>query len=131
MLEYTEGEQPWARSNPGQLRCPYCGGKNVINAYDDIADDELRMEFYCDNSDCEVRTFTIIPLRTNGPVAWKRADVAALEAVDRGIGDEQLPEIIDLFKDWGKVEEHTAGILPRRRRSTEVILKVREEAVSD
>lgn len=129
MPEFTEGDQPWGRHNCGQMRCPYCGGQKVLVSYSDIADDELRMEFYCDNSNCEVRTFTVVPLRTNMPVAWKRADAAALEAVDRGIGDEQLPDSIDIIRQGHLIEEHVAGILPRRRRKTEIILRVPEEAV--
>lgn len=53
----------------------------------DVPTDPGRLELYCDNSSCDVREMAVIALRVG---RWNpRADVLALEAVDRGMRVEQ------------------------------------------
>lgn len=103
---YDEGGEPTIRTAPrGEHRhlldfpCPYCGSKSVLISLGDIKNDKYRVELYCDNSMCDVREMVVLPKRTNEPVAWSRADVAALRIIDDGTEAEQEAEGYELHRD--------------------------------
>jgi hypothetical protein len=79
--------------------CPFCGERRVKISAGDIPADRYRVELYCDNMYCDVREFTVIPLRMNGPVARVRTDVAALDAIDDGSDEEQAEEASEFLRD--------------------------------
>jgi hypothetical protein len=86
MNSFQLGQMPWIRSflrEHGHLRCPFCGDETLISSAGDIPEDDLRIEVYCDNDECEVRTTTIVAMRIGVPN--DRSDVRALEEVD-GLG---------------------------------------------
>ncbi len=120
--EYMNGDQPYGRRYPEDLVCPYCGGKAVIRGYNDVPEDSLRLDLYCDNGNCEVRTFTILARRID--TRLDRADVIALEEIDAGVGSERLPTVMNLMdpEDSSLIDAHCAGTLHRRTRETKVVL---------
>lgn len=122
--EYTEGDQPSVRRLAAAgTPCPFCGAQQLLISTEDVHDDDLRVELYCDNQMCDVREMTVIALRTNGPP--ERADVDALREIDAGVGAERLPDTIELARDWELVETHSAGTLARRRRPSVITVDVR------
>ena len=104
---YEDTHQPWVRrdDNLKWFPCPACGSTTVLIGHDDVKDDNRDIDLYCDNSNCEFRNFRIIGMRTSSNAP--RADVAALLAVDNGT----------------PMEQHTAGILGRRQRETDIVVK--------
>jgi transcription elongation factor Elf1 len=140
---YDERDQPAIRAaatdSNGYLRdyaCPFCGIKSVLISLADIEADHYRVELYCDNGSCEVREFTVLPLRMNGPVSRVRTDVAALDAVDRGSEDEQNEEASEIFRSGEgekplrmyspsaeNLKAHDAAVLHRRQRKRRVVIE--------
>jgi len=83
MAGFEEGGVPWLRSRLREepnYTCPFCGEESLILSTGDIRDDDLRVEAYCNNSDCAVREMTILAMRVGGPAG--RADIDALERID-------------------------------------------------
>ncbi len=117
---YEIGDDPYGRYNPSGIRCPFCGAAKTILAWGDISENDGRIEFYCDNEHCEVRTFTVIAMTIGRPNG--RSDVTALKEIDAGVGSERLPEVINLMdsEDSSLIDLHTAGILGRRKRSAKI-----------
>jgi hypothetical protein len=69
----------------------FCGGNTVKLSNFDLAADYGRVELYCDSPDCDAGAVVI--LVRQGGWARKRADVRALEAVDKyAPEDESTPE---------------------------------------
>lgn len=106
MAEYEEKGEPAIRASSkdehGYLTdysCPYCGGQSLLTSYGDIPDDRYRVEVYCDNPSCVIRTMAIVALRSDSPLAHERADVKALRAVDNGTEEEQEEEGYELIRD--------------------------------
>jgi hypothetical protein len=121
----------WIRgqSNEKHIQCPFCGGETARREYDDQPD-PYRVEMYCTNSDCHVRTFTVL---ANSHGALGRADVAALEAVDgvddyTGAGRDGVLGV-DLANLIGHWDEFRAGVMERRnRRGVRVTFEAGEAA---
>lgn len=109
--EWAPGEQPWGRQHAQEVHCPYCGEKKVIQSYEDVHEDDLRIEFYCDNTGCEVRRFTVLAITYGERVT--RADVNALLDIDR---DPDAPTELNIREvaNWDPRREDEA-ILRRRR----------------
>lgn len=83
MGEFKLGGAPWIRSHlreDERPRCPFCGSRALVLSDGDVRDDDLRIELYCDNSDCNVREMTILAMRIAEPN--QRADVRALQEID-------------------------------------------------
>lgn len=128
--EYEEGDEPWARrqgNKDGKVQdfpCPYCGKKAVLISYGDIPEDDLRIELYCDNTWCEVRTFTIVALRTDRLLQNHRTDVAALHEVDEGTDEERVPSMVNFAdrEQMAQVFKHRGETLSRRLRPTKVTI---------
>lgn len=119
-FEYEVGDPPYGRLYSEDLRCPFCGARKVIIGYEDEKDDSGRLDLYCDNQECEVRTFVVLAQHIGRPN--DRADVIALQTIDAGVGDERLPETVNLMNsdDNAKVEAHDAGKLHRRTREARI-----------
>ncbi len=101
----------------------------MLLSHDDFAEDDLHLELYCDNSQCDVREFTVLAMRANEPYAGRRADVAALRAVDDG-SEGEGPELgaqnvgagrIHSFAEVGQLTaDHLRNTVARRRRPSRV-----------
>jgi hypothetical protein len=78
-FDVEKGSQPWARDHADEMPCPFCGGRALKQSFGDD-DDQVRVELYCDNVNCEVREMTVLARRVDAPL--ERADVQALDAVD-------------------------------------------------
>ena len=65
------------------MQCYFCGQDAAILSYNDL-DDAGRLELYCDNPNCDVRTVAVIVLKDGTNDTAARADVRALERIDRG-----------------------------------------------
>ena len=118
--EYTLGNQPWARTNIAAMFCPYCGKQSLLRSFSDVADDDLRVELYCDNSNCDVREFNILAKRTEGLV--QRADALALYEIDEGTAVERLSHDINIMDPEARrsIDRHQSSRLQRRRRKVKI-----------
>ena len=97
--EFEEGTTPAIREAADEYRCPFCGENTLVRSYGDLSDDNFRVELYCENALCDTREMAIIGLRMNGRVSDRRADVAAIQAVDDGTEVEQEAEGVELIRD--------------------------------
>lgn len=82
---------PWIRRgrNAERAFCLFCGERSLLLSDDDDASDTGRVEVYCDNGECDAREIVI--LNTRGWGADLRADVRALDDVDRGYNPPARP----------------------------------------
>jgi hypothetical protein len=103
------------------MKCPFCGRQKVKLSCNDIAEDGLRVELYCDNPDCEVREFTILPLRLGQRIA--RADVGALQFIDRG--DDSGEDDHMAPGELVRIMEHNRRVLSRRNQDADVEVRPR------
>jgi hypothetical protein len=92
---WDSGQAPWVRreliNEQGRTRCLFCGGDTAKLSYLDHDADYGRVELYCDNPDCDAST--VVVLVRQGGWAAKRADVRALDAVDKYAPEaESTPE---------------------------------------
>src|SRR5690349_3986279 len=82
---WDSGQTPWVRrelaDDQSRIRCPFCGGTTAKLSNFDRPDDYGRVELYCDSPQCDAATVVI--LVRQGGLAKRRADVRALEAVDK------------------------------------------------
>jgi hypothetical protein len=89
---WDAGTQPWVRqvapsgysasAAHGQgVRCYFCGHDTAKISGADVQNDTGRVEVYCDNTDCDARTVTIL-VEKDGGGAGQRADVRALHVID-------------------------------------------------
>lgn len=83
---FDEGDQPAVRrrSPTGpylSFSCYFCGEQQLKLSDFDRAADPYRVELYCDNRNCEARE--VVVLLRRGAGTHERADVAALETLDR------------------------------------------------
>ncbi|MGY5884352.1 hypothetical protein [Modestobacter lacusdianchii] len=89
---WVAGTQPWVRqvapsgysasAAHGQgVRCYFCGHDTAKVSGSDVQNDTGRVEVYCDNTDCDARTVTIL-VEKDGARAAQRADVRALHVID-------------------------------------------------
>jgi hypothetical protein len=88
---WESGADPWVRraltidgwqSRPGKsVLCYSCGKDSAKIASEDVSSDRGRVEVYCENTDCDARTVTIL-VQKDGAGARRRADVRALARVD-------------------------------------------------
>jgi hypothetical protein len=79
----------------------FCGGNTAKLSYLDHAADYGRVELYCDSPDCDAGAVVI--LVRQGGSARKRADVRALEAVDKYAPEAEPTPELDVY-DGGDVE---------------------------
>lgn len=134
-------ERPAVRDLPltergyvADFRCPFCGSDTVKISDDDIALDTTRVELYCDNGHCDVQEFVIMGIRGGGRL-HRRADVAALRAIDDGTREEQEADgyefetladgaeyRVSSFSRWGERSpgERDNATVDRRLRDTHV-----------
>jgi hypothetical protein len=137
--EFEEGTTPAIRDTPEEHPCPFCGKNTLIRSYGDLSDDNFRVELYCNNSHCDTREMMVIAKRMNGSISDRRADVAAIVAVDDGTEAEQEEEGVELIRDeHGEVIgsmlaagnlntelflERGARLMNRRERPTKIIVE--------
>lgn len=121
--DYTAGEQPWVRRHPEKMPCPYCGSGKLIISITDRQEDALRPDLYCDNGDCDIRVFTIIPMRIEGPP--RRADVRALMEIDRGTPEERLPNEVNIMDPAMRaaMKLDLESVVERRQRPVKVTVE--------
>nr|WP_202473915.1 hypothetical protein [Streptomyces sp. SID5466] len=98
--EWDADATPWARrQGTGQtLPCYFCGEKTAILAFGDLPDDPGRLELYCDSPMCDAREVVVLVLR-DGASADERADVRALEEVDRPNKTPQKGDVMGRYND--------------------------------
>jgi hypothetical protein len=118
---WQPGETPWARANPDQMPCPYCGERKLIISMMDIQDDDLRVELYCDNEYCEARSFATILMSHHG---MRRADTQALFAVDHG--DDPEEENLLSSESMQRMLDRPVKALERRRQASEITVRPRQ-----
>ncbi|WP_299952640.1 hypothetical protein [uncultured Modestobacter sp.] len=89
---WAAGSQPWVRqvapsgysasaAHGRGVRCYFCGHDTAKISGADVQSDTGRVEVYCDNTDCDARTVTIL-VEKDGARAAQRADVRALQVID-------------------------------------------------
>ncbi|WP_367540366.1 hypothetical protein [Streptomyces globisporus] len=117
-------EDPWVRRPEAgdQLPCYFCGGNTAIRSFGDRADDQSRLELYCDNDLCDAREAVVLLLR-NGQDAHLRADVRALRQVDRGSTPPRDLDIVERQEDRRRV-----SLRRKNPRSTIVVTEADEDA---
>jgi hypothetical protein len=128
MGAFGVGEIPWARRQPRGMVCPFCGNATVTVSLNDLEDDPVRLELYCDSDTCEAREFTVLLLRGNLRQDLVRADVEALRTVDDGTKAEQREDGLDGIVDLNVVLAGYAvkrrAVLERRQRPTRITVEL-------
>ncbi|MEU2769801.1 MULTISPECIES: hypothetical protein [Streptomyces] len=93
--EWETGAMPWLRrhqpettftNEPNPVRCMFCGADSIKRSQMDRSEDTGRIELYCDNGLCEAREIVLL-VKRDGAGAGSRADVRALNLIDKGILD--------------------------------------------
>jgi hypothetical protein len=101
---FSEGDEPAIRRAVGDhgkiadYACPFCGSASLLASSTDLKLDTERVEVYCDNSHCAAREIVIL-IKRGDPGPGTRADVLALQAVDRGTVEEQEADGYTIERD--------------------------------
>lgn len=86
------GYVPMIRRRNAMSQCPYCGQHSLIHAHQDSHRGQIdpKIEMYCDNSECEIRTLVITPGK-QGPLPslrWESSSWDERELPGRVLGAE-------------------------------------------
>jgi hypothetical protein len=87
------GYTPMIRRRNSMSRCPYCGQHSLIHAHQDSNRSQIdpKIEMYCKNSDCEIRTLVVIP-GNQGPIGKSSWDERQLPSIVLGAEVALLPD---------------------------------------
>jgi hypothetical protein len=103
----------WDHDRTDGPRCPYCGMNSLIRSYGDIAADDMRIEAYCTNVECEARE--VIILANTRHAVGPRADLNAPYDVDRGPASPRNPRGWHMWTGSSLVRDDSSYRLRRRR----------------
>lgn len=80
--DWTHGSTPWIRTiGRSPITCYFCGRTKAIRSSGDDKKDQGRIQWYCDNGNCDAREVEVIVLRDGHPATLNRADVTVLSAI--------------------------------------------------
>ncbi|OBC19347.1 hypothetical protein A5786_17030 [Gordonia sp. 852002-50816_SCH5313054-a] len=76
---WSNGITPWLRQSQKPFNCYWCGSVEAILSWGDIGEDTERIEFYCQNPDCNAREVDVLVVDDGTDTTRRRADAKALQ----------------------------------------------------
>jgi hypothetical protein len=114
-MGWQSGQTPWIRrQNPvTPIQCLFCGEMTALLSIHDEQVDPGRLEIYCKSNECAARETVVLVVNDGTSETVGRADVRALDALDRPPSDHgpryKVTELLELGKN------DRDGVVARRR----------------
>ncbi|OLT79659.1 hypothetical protein BKG58_19715 [Mycobacteroides abscessus subsp. abscessus] len=75
---WSVGSSPWIREASDPCSCLFCGQDTAILSFTDMAEDNGRVQIYCDSGNCDAREVEIIVTEDGTEATRTRTDVRIL-----------------------------------------------------